>query len=82
MAAGHAGRFIANGSQQKRGDAITVFDREHVDRTRLRVDTRKWLLTKLKPQKFGDKVEQTHKGDTAFLALWQSMSGGKPRDGA
>ena len=55
--------FIARESQS--GDVQLVFDREHVDRTRLRVDARKWLLTKLKPQKFGDKVEQTHKGDSA-----------------
>jgi hypothetical protein len=66
--------------ETKNGDTIEVFNREHVDRTRLRVDTRKWLLTKLKPQKFGDKVEQTHKGDSAFLALWQGMGGGKPSD--
>ena len=45
-------------------------------------DARKWLLTKLKPQKFGDKIEQTHKGDSAFPALWQSMSGGKPKGAA
>jgi hypothetical protein len=32
--------------------------------------------------RFGDKIEQTHKGDSAFLALWQSMSGGKPKDAA
>ena len=50
--------------ESKSGDVQIVFDREHVDRTRLRVDTRKWLLTNLKPQKFGDKIEQTHKGDS------------------
>jgi terminase small subunit-like protein len=62
----------------KDGAVQVVVDREHLDRTKLRVETRKWLLTKLKPQRFGDKIEQTHKGDDAFLALWQSMSGGKP----
>jgi hypothetical protein len=30
---------------------------EHVQRSRLRVDTRKWLASKLKPKKFGDKLE-------------------------
>ena len=64
--------FIAR--ESKSGDVQLVFDREHVDRTRLRVDARKWLLTKLKPQKFSDRVEQTHKGD-AFMALWQSLGG-------
>jgi hypothetical protein len=66
--------------ERQTGDGtITVLDNEHVTRTKLRIDTRKWLLTKLKPQKFGDKLEQTHKGDDAFLALWQGMAGGKPK---
>jgi hypothetical protein len=34
-------------------------DHEHVQRSRLRVDTRKWLLSKLLPKKYGDRVELT-----------------------
>ena len=30
---------------------------EHVQRSRLRVDTRKWLASKLKPKKYGDRLE-------------------------
>lgn len=43
----------------KRGDgesAETVFNSEHVQRSRLRVDTRKWIASKLKPKKYGDKL--------------------------
>lgn len=29
---------------------------EHVQRSRLRLDTRKWIASKLKPKKYGDKV--------------------------
>jgi len=29
---------------------------EHVQRSRLRVDTRKWVASKLKPKKYGDKL--------------------------
>lgn len=29
---------------------------EHVQRSRLRVDSRKWIASKLKPKKYGDKV--------------------------
>lgn len=32
-------------------------DAEHINRSRLRVDTRKWLLSKLSPRKYGDKIE-------------------------
>ncbi len=31
-------------------------DYDHIQRSKLRVDTRKWLLSKLKPKKYGDKV--------------------------
>ncbi len=33
-----------------------------VARARLRVDTMKWLMSKLSPRKYGDKVELEHKG--------------------
>ena len=36
---------------------------EYVARSRLRVDTRKWLLAKMLPKKYGDRVEQHHTGD-------------------
>jgi hypothetical protein len=29
---------------------------EHVQRSRLRIETRKWLASKLKPKKYGDKL--------------------------
>jgi hypothetical protein len=47
------------------GDLITLPDgREVVDnavitRDRLRVDTRKWMLSKLNPKKYGDKLDVT-----------------------
>jgi hypothetical protein len=33
-------------------------DSENYNPSRLQVDTRKWLMSKLAPKKFGDKVEQ------------------------
>lgn len=35
---------------------------EFINRSRLRVDTRKWLASKLKPKKYGDKVDITSDG--------------------
>lgn len=39
---------------------------EHVQRSRLRIETRKWIASKLKPKKYGDKVnvEATGKDGT------------------
>lgn len=39
-----------------------VLNGEHVQRSRLRVDTRKWLLSKALPKIYGDKVTQEHTG--------------------
>jgi len=36
---------------------------EWIARSKLRVDARKWLLSKMLPKKYGDKVEQTVIGD-------------------
>ena len=32
------------------------FNSEHVQRSRLRLDTRKWMLSKMLPKKYGDKI--------------------------
>ncbi len=38
---------------------------EWIARSKLRVDSRKWLLSKMLPKKYGDKIEQTIVGDSA-----------------
>ena len=39
-------------------DKGRVVDREHIQRSRLKIETRKWLASKLRPKKYGDKVQQ------------------------
>ena len=42
----------------KDGEIIgSQINTEHVQRSKLRVDTRKWYLSKLNPKKFGDKID-------------------------
>ena len=38
-------------------DGIETWTGDCVDRTRLMLDTRKWLLAKLQPKKYGDRVQ-------------------------
>lgn len=40
-----------------------IENKEFVNRSRLRVDARKWVAAKLKPRKYGDKVDVTTDGD-------------------
>lgn len=48
---------------------------EHVQRSRVRIDTRKWYATKVKPKKYGDKVEATHEAGDSLAALLQAIDG-------
>ena len=38
------------------GTTERVVNHEHINRSRLKIDSRKWLLSKLLPSKFGDRV--------------------------
>ncbi len=56
-------------AKEESADALTdemleIADNEtgDVQRDRLKVDTRKWLASKLKPKKYGEKVEHQHAG--------------------
>lgn len=40
-----------------------VLNAEHVQRSRLRIDSRKWLMSKLAPKKYGDKIDVQHGGN-------------------
>ena len=40
-----------------------VPDSEALQRSKLRVETRKWLMSKMKPKKYGDKLDLTSGGD-------------------
>ncbi len=43
-------------------DGAPRVNHENIQRARLRVDTRKWLASKLKPKKYGDRIEHTGDG--------------------
>ncbi len=43
-------------------DGKKTLDHEHVSRSRLRVDTRKWAAGKLAPKRYGDKIQHTGEG--------------------
>lgn len=43
-------------------DGREVVDNAVIQRDRLRVDSRKWLLSKLQPKKYGDKIDVAHSG--------------------
>lgn len=44
------------------GSTYTKLNAENIQRARLRVDTRKWLMAKMKPKKYGEKIDMTTNG--------------------
>jgi terminase small subunit-like protein len=65
-------REIIEIADDKSGDCITtsdgkpIVDHENIQRSRLRVDARKWAAAKLAPKKYGDRVEHDVKGGVHF----------------
>lgn len=70
---------------------VVKYDATAIARNRLRVDTRKWAASKMKPKKYGDKLDLNHAGgiktergelseaDRAIIndAIDHKLSGGK-----
>jgi hypothetical protein len=55
---------------QKKNGTVVLCDNEHINRSRLRVDARKWAASKLLPKKYGDKVAVTDpEGGQAVLKV-------------
>ena len=54
----------ASGKSAKR-----VQNSEFINRSRLRVDSRKWLLSKLLPKKYGDKLELSGDKDSPLTVV-------------
>jgi hypothetical protein len=46
-------------TNSKTGEVEQVPNNEHMNRSRLRVDTRKWFLSKVLPKIYGDKIAVT-----------------------
>ena len=44
-------------------NGIEVVNNDVIQRSRLRIDARKWVLSKLNPKKFGDKTDITSGGE-------------------
>lgn len=69
--------------RQQGEDKITVVDHEHISRSKLRVDARKWLMSKMAPKKYGDKITQevTGKDGAPLVPVLNVVinSGDKPK---
>ena len=60
------------------GSERDVLNSEHVQRSRLRIDSRKWLMSKLIPKKYGDRLALDGKISQRTTVKIIDLSGKKP----
>lgn len=69
-----------NDWMERRGeeDAGWQVNGEHIQRSRLRVDTRKWMLSKALPKLYGDKIDHTLANPDGTPIVFQNIFEAKP----
>ena len=58
----------------RNGTEYEAVDQEHIARSRLRVDSRKWLMSKLAPKRYGDHVDVDVSGEVQRTHSVATMS--------
>ena len=73
----------ANDWMERNGedDAGWQANGEHIQRSRLRIDTRKWLLSKALPKVYGDKITHSNDPESPMPAVVQYKLPDNGRDG-
>jgi hypothetical protein len=49
-------------------------DRNEIERARIKVEALKWVASKLKPKKYGDKLDLTSDGDRVPIPIYGGLS--------
>lgn len=52
--------------QGKDGAEFEAVDHEHINRSRLRIDTRKWVMERMAAKKYGNKQQIEHSGQIKY----------------
>jgi len=55
-------------------DGVDQPNHDAIQRARLRIDTRKWMLGKMQPRKYGDKVEVDHRSGDGSMTPAPTVS--------
>ena len=59
-------------------DSGEITNHNAINRNRLQIDSRKWMLGKLNPKKYGDKIQTEHSGSIATNII--NLGNGTPPD--
>lgn len=64
------------------GVEVQVVDHEHISRSKLRIDTRKWIAARMAPKKYGDKLSLGGEGEGGAVTVVIKKFGEAPEGGA
>jgi hypothetical protein len=69
-----------NDWMERRGEDDTgwVTNGENLQRSKLRIDARKWMAGKLRPKKYGEKLDLTHANPDGSSIVFQNIFEPKP----
>jgi hypothetical protein len=59
--------------ESERGRVSYVVDKEHIARSRLRFEARQWVISKILPKTYGDKLQLKHSGAVASPVIRPGM---------
>lgn len=71
--------WMENNSEKSEG---WLLNGDHIQRDKLRIETRKWLASKLKPKKYGDKIDVEHSGEIKLPDIIMPIFSSKKKEGA
>lgn len=78
------GEFDYETKTRDDGSEYEAVNHDHIQRAKLRIEARKWVLGKMAPKKYGDRIDLNHGGqkDNPIMALIAEVSGSTiaPRD--
>jgi hypothetical protein len=62
-------------TRNRRGLEVIEVDNDHINRSKLRVDTRKWILARMSPKKYQERTAVEHSG---AITLEDLIAGSEP----
>ncbi len=60
--------------RETRGGSYIALNKEATERSKLRVDSRKWLMSKALPKIYGDKLDVKHDASDDFRKIWAGLT--------
>jgi len=69
-----------NGQDTRMTENGPMVDHDVIQRSRLRVDSRKWILARMQPKKYGDRLDLTTDGEKLVTNIINLGSGVNPKE--